>query len=690
MQKLLIAASMCGLFVRVAAAAVHYVDLNSSNPVSPFISWATAATNIQHAVDVAAAADEILVNDGVYRSGGRMAGGFTNRLVVTNTIIIQSVSGPDLTLIEGAQPISGGNGTDSVRCVYLGAAAVLTGFTVTNGGVRSILGGPPPKGGGVFGSTISATLSNCVLVGNSAGEGGGACGVTLQNCMLSYNQARLNSGLASGAGASECILTNCTLAGNSASYVGGGASSCTLAGCSVTGNYGAVGAGGAIACKLYDCTITENWTPSGAGGGIGSCPVVINCLLANNYAANAASGGASSGSYLTNCVLLNNSAQFGGGAAGGLLFACTLGGNSAVQNGGAAQGAALINCTITNNTAEFGGGTMSCFVTNCAFSGNTAGSDGGGSYMGTLQSCTIYSNTAYYGGGASAGRLFNCMIISNIAWAVGGGAADASLNSCLIISNSAPSGGGVSETQPDHTFINNCTIVGNSADNAGGGVQASTIRNSIIYYNSAPTDPNWTQNTNASFNCTMPLPPSGSGNITNEPMFVNLASGNFDLQSVSPCVDEGSNAYVTNTVDFLGRPRISGGGVDMGAYEYQSLDPFHFWLKQYGLPFDGSADLADPDQDGMNNWQEWIAGTIPTNAVSVLRIQTVVPIAQSKQVQITWASVTNRSYFLQRSTNLSAFITIQTNLAGQANSTTSADTNVPPGSAAFYRIGVHQ
>ena len=128
----------------------------------------------------------------------------------------------------------------------------------------------------------------------------------------------------------------------------------------------------------------------------------------------------------------------------------------------------------------------------------------------------------------------------------------------------------------------------------------------------------------------------------------------------------------------------------MGAYEYQSLDPFHFWLKQYGLHFDGSADLADPDQDGMNNWQEWIAGTIPTNAASVLRIQTVVPIAQSKQVQITWASVTNRSYFLQRSTNLSAFITIQTNLAGQANSTTSADTNLPPGSAAFYRIGVHQ
>jgi hypothetical protein len=231
--------------------------------------------------------------------------------------------------------------------------------------------------------------------------------------------------------------------------------------------------------------------------------------------------------------------------------------------------------------------------------------------------------------------------------------------------------------------------VGNSAANAGGGVHASTIHNSIVFYNSAPTDPNWTQNTNASFNCTIPLPPSGSGNITNEPLFLDLASANFDLQTGSPCVDAGSNAYVTNTVDFAGQPRILGGGVDIGAYEYQSLDPFHFWLKQYGLPFDGSADLADPDHDGMNNWQEWIGGTIPTNAASVLRIQTVVPSPQPRVVQVTWASVTNRSYFLQRSTNLNTFITIQTNIAGLPNSTTISDTNLPITAPAFYRVGVH-
>jgi len=57
----------------------------------------------------------------------------------------------------------------------------------------------------------------------------------------------------------------------------------------------------------------------------------------------------------------------------------------------------------------------------------------------------------------------------------------------------------------------------------------------------------------------------GQGNITNAPLFVKVGAGNLHLQSNSPCINAGNNAYVTTTTDLDGRLRIVGGTVDMGA-----------------------------------------------------------------------------------------------------------------------------
>ena len=172
---------------------------------------------------------------------------------------------------------------------------------------------------------------------------------------------------------------------------------------------------------------------------------------------------------------------------------------------------------------------------------------------------------------------------------------------------------------------------------------------------------------------------------------MDLAGGNFSLQSNSPCINAGKNAYAFGTVDLDGNARIVGGTVDMGAFEFQSpLSVISYaWLQQFSLPTDGSADYADTDHDGHNNWQEWMAGTNPTNALSVLRLAS--PVLTPTNVTLTWTSVTNRTYTLEQATNLGgvpAFSVLRSNLAGLHGTTSWTDTNAPVSSPRFYHLRV--
>src|SRR5262245_63431887 len=104
------------LFVAVgsAVAAVHYVDVNSTNATPPYTNWSTAATNIQDAVDAAVAGDEVVVTNGIYSTGGRATKVYEmNRVLVDKSLSLRCVNGPKSTFIPGG--FCGGY----TRCVYL-------------------------------------------------------------------------------------------------------------------------------------------------------------------------------------------------------------------------------------------------------------------------------------------------------------------------------------------------------------------------------------------------------------------------------------------------------------------------------------------------------------------------------------------------------------------------------------------
>jgi hypothetical protein len=375
-------------------------------------------------------------------------------------------------------------------------------------------------------------------------------------------------------------------------------------------------------------------------------------------------GGGLSFATASNCLIAYNQASsYGGGVFHSTVYNSTIMGNQATKDGGGAFESQLYNCSILTNSATEGGGAYFSVLTNCLISGNFA---------------------SYNGGGVDDGSNYNCAFSGNYG-EQGGAGAFTTFYDCLLVSNTAYNGGGA-----DNSSLYNCTVVDNVATNNGGGVDddvSGTINNSIVYYNNAPAGSNW-YSAIFSFSCSMP---ATSGVITNEPAFVNLAAGDFHLQSNSPCINAGKNAYVTWATDLDGNPRIVGGTVDIGAYEYQSPVSMvsYQWLEQYGLPITTNTDTSDPNGTGFDVYQDWIAGLNPTNPASVLVMLTPTATNNASGITVSWQSVSGILYNLQRAINLTApFSTIQSNITGQAGTTSYTDTTATNNTPYFYRVGV--
>ena len=116
-----------------------------------------------------------------------------------------------------------------------------------------------------------------------------------------------------------------------------------------------------------------------------------------------------------------------------------------------------------------------------------------------------------------------------------------------------------------------------------------------------------------------------------------------------------------------------------------------WWMMKYfghptGLASDHSRAQDDFDGDGMTNFAEYLAGTDPTDPTSNLRMETLTwnPTAG---VQVTWTSVSNHIYSLQRTGDLTVpFTNLVQHILATPPQNLLLDATGTNGAALYYRI----
>jgi hypothetical protein len=136
-------------------------------------------------------------------------------------------------------------------------------------------------------------------------------------------------------------------------------------------------------------------------------------------------------------------------------------------------------------------------------------------------------------------------------------------------------------------YINNNTIVDNTGGNGVGVNFTGTglndpanyifLTNDIIWGNTVDLN-GWT----ATYSDIGTGNVAGTGNISQNPLFISPQTGDYRFDYGSPCVDKG---ILSGTIDdFFGNPRPALGGCDIGAYECQIGAFNHFTISQITSP----------------------------------------------------------------------------------------------------------
>lgn len=456
----------------------------------------------------------------------------------------------------GALSVATGTNADVLveNCRFLGATnAFGIGVKITacrDATVRNCVAGRDATSGGdgvnISGVTRAVLVERNTVAGNTAtaGQGvvvlvGSGVNVTIANNAISNNMVNeydgsLSAGLYVGGGSAVTLAGN-TVSGNIGGglYVGSG-STVALSGNTISKNstrpqstVGGAAISGASTVTLSDNFINEN---SGANsycaGGIYIGGGTIVTLTSNTISGNSASmysggakidGGTVRLSY--NTIVGNSSSSVWAGLGGGVFVLAqdaTLDGNKVMAN--------------TNLLGTGGGLYLDCYTikvrNNFIAQNREQAGDGAGIWVKPRTRLDLVNNT----------------VTKNYTVANGGGVRIALDGTTEIVN------------------VYNNILFGNTAMGSGDDIYISGTgtRKAFVNNDASGLAGFWDLFV---------------GNLDLAPAFADSANGDYHLSAVSPCVNAGTNtAPELPATDMDGDPRIAGGRVDMGAFEFSNTD----------------------------------------------------------------------------------------------------------------------
>ncbi len=288
-------------------AFTYYVDDshgdNSNDGILPRNSGGHGPKKtIQAGIDLAAAREEVAVNEGTYTGAG-------NRDLDLNglPITVKATKGAARTIIDCE------NAGRGFYCYHIGGSgALIDGFTIQNGYTAD-------KGGGIHCAEGTMTVKNCVVKNcSSVGNGGGifsrlSTDVKIINCLVHDNSS---SGQGGGIFAAKTGITviNSTVEGNHADIMGGGIACdnnavASVTDCIIRGNTAPLGNQISLKSTAHPstiiveycnvekmqagCYVTSGCTLDWGDGNISANPIFSNGPLGDYYLSQTAAGQAS-------------------------------------------------------------------------------------------------------------------------------------------------------------------------------------------------------------------------------------------------------------------------------------------------------------------------------------------------------------------------------------------------------------